>query len=101
MIISAIIVAAAIPQEAAPALRAGALPPGAPGGRGPGSDIVVDGRLDEAAWESAEAVAAFTQVEPAEGAAPTARTRVQVLAGPRAIVIGVLCEDDPARIVSF
>ena len=44
----------------------------------------------------------FLQADPSEGAAPTARTVVRVLASPKAIVIGIVCEDpDPTRIVSF
>ena len=75
-----------------PSLRAGALAPG----------ITIDGVLNEAAWDSAEMVDAFTQIDPIDGAASTARTVVRVLAGPKAIAIGILCEDaDPDGIVSF
>ena len=63
---------------------------------------MIDGRLSEAAWESADAIEEFRQTEPVEGAPPSARTRVQVLADDRSIVIGVTCEQpDPATIVSF
>jgi hypothetical protein len=45
---------------------------------------------------------AFTQTEPREGAAPSARTVVRVLASRRAIIIGIVCEDaTPDRIVTF
>lgn len=75
-----------------PSLRAGALPPG----------LAIDGRLNEAAWDAAEMVDAFTQVDPVDGAAPTLRTVVRVLAGPKAIAIGIVCEDqDPDGVVSF
>ncbi len=75
-----------------PSLRAGVLPPG----------IAVDGVLNEAAWDAAEMVDTFTQVDPVDGAAPTVRTVVRVLAGPKAIAIGIVCEDpDPGGIVSF
>jgi hypothetical protein len=44
----------------------------------------------------------FTQTDPAEGAPPGGRTVVKVLAGPKALVIGIVCDDpDPAGIVSF
>jgi hypothetical protein len=67
-----------------------------------GGDIVIDGVLDEAQWSTAEAADAFTQTEPTEGASPAFRTSVRVLAGPRALVIGISCEDsDAASIVSF
>lgn len=40
--------------------------------------------------------------EPRKGDAPSARTRINVLADAHAIVIGILCEDpDPSGIVSF
>ena len=79
-------------QTAPPSIRAGTLP----------QNIVLDGHLTEAAWDSAEAVADFTQTDPAEGAPASARTRVQVLADAHAIVIGVVCEQpDIKDIVSF
>jgi hypothetical protein len=64
--------------------------------------IVVDGILDEPAWLAANVAADFLQADPTEGAPPSGATRVRVLAGPKAIVIGIECDDaDPARIVSF
>jgi hypothetical protein len=64
--------------------------------------LVLDGRLNETAWGTAETVDAFTQAEPTEGAPPSGRTTVQVLAGPKAIAIGIVCHDpEPAAIVSF
>ncbi len=75
-----------------PALKAGVLP----------DDITVDGILNEPAWNLAQGSDSFTQADPAEGAAPAGRTVVRVLAGPKALVIGILCEDpDPDGIVSF
>ena len=79
-------------QETPPALRAGSLPP----------TIAIDGRLTEPEWESAEAVDDFRQTDPVEGAPPSARTRVQVLADSHALVIGIVCDQpDPADIVTF
>ena len=64
--------------------------------------IVVDGALDEPAWRDAEVAGEFTQADPNEGARASGATRVQVLAGQKAIVIGIECDDsDPTRIVSF
>ncbi len=64
--------------------------------------MVVDGALDEAAWQSADVVDTFTQAEPVEGAPPSGRTMVRVLAGLKAVVIGIECDDaDPSGIVSF
>ena len=83
---------AVVAQRAPPSLRAGALTP----------DVLIDGRLDEPAWRSTEATEAFTQTDPLEGAPPTARTQVRVLADAHALVIGVVCEEpDPSGIVSF
>ena len=74
-------------------LHAGSLPPGG---------MVIDGALDEPAWNTAEAVDAFTQTEPTEGLAPTFRTTVRVLAGPKGLVIGIVCEDpEPGGVVSY
>ena len=79
-------------QETPFVLRAGELP----------EVIVIDGRLTEPAWESADAVDDLRQTDPVEGAAPSAHTRVQVLADRHAIVIGIVCDErDPADIVSF
>ena len=64
--------------------------------------VRIDGVLDEAEWAQAAASDAFTQTEPAEGSSPTLPTIVRVLAGPKALVIGVSCDDtDPSGIVSF
>ncbi len=58
--------------------------------------------LDEGEWAQAEAVDAFTQTDPVEGAPPSGRTTVRVLAGSKALVIGIICDDpDPSGIVSF
>ena len=76
----------------APALRAGILTDG----------LAIDGRLDEAAWATAEAADHFTQTDPLEGQPATGRTTVRVLAGAKAIAIGVVCDDpEPGGIVSF
>ena len=64
--------------------------------------VRVDGVLDESEWTTAEAVDGFTQTDPREGATPTGRTVVRVLAGPKEIVIGIVCDDpSPSEIVSF
>jgi len=85
--------ASALAQEREPpALRVGPL----------AAAIAVDGVLSEAAWTTAPATDAFTQTDPTEGAPPTARTIVRVLAGPKALVIGIVCDDpDPKGIVSY
>ena len=84
---------AAVAQDGTPpSLRAGVL----------NGSIHIDGVLEEAEWAQAEAIDAFTQTDPVEGARPTARTTARVLAGPKALVIGIVCGDsDPSGIVSF
>jgi hypothetical protein len=82
----------AFAQTAAPSLRAGSI----------SSKITIDGQLTETTWASADAIDGFRQTDPVEGAAPSARTRVQVLADRHALVIGINCDEpDPRRIVSF
>ena len=77
---------------AAPSLRSGTLP----------DNIQVDGALDEPAWTGAEEIDEFTQVEPDEGALPSQRTTVKVLANASALVFGIVShEPDPSGIVSF
>jgi len=58
------------------------------------SSISVDGRLDEAAWQQAEAISGFMQSEPDEGAPATQRTEVRVLYGPSNIYLGAFLFDD-------
>ena len=67
------------------------------------SDTVrIDGVLDEPEWAAADSIGRLTQIDPTEGAPPTGRTIVRVLADAKAIVIGIVCEDsDPSGIVSF
>ena len=73
-------------------LRAAPLPAG----------ILIDGVLDEPAWLAADVAADFLQTDPTEGAPASGPTRVRVLAGVKAIVIGIECDDpNPAGIVSF
>jgi hypothetical protein len=64
--------------------------------------IRVDGQLTEPAWNTADSIDGLTQVEPNEGAAPSMRTVVRVIATADAIVIGIRADDpQPSRIVSF
>jgi hypothetical protein len=92
-VIVALAAAALLAQDPAPpTVRAGDL------GRG----IHVDGVLDETAWSTAEPIETFTQTEPDEGAPASFHTVVRIVAGPKAIAIGIVCDDpDPSRIVSF
>jgi hypothetical protein len=65
-------------------------------------NVAIDGVMEDSAWQSAEVAASFTQADPSEGAPASGMTRVRVLAGPKALVIGIECDDpDPTGIVSF
>lgn len=65
-------------------------------------DIRIDGHLSEAVWSTADSIAGLTQVEPDQGAAPSMRTVVRVIATADAIVVGVRADDpEPSRIVSY
>ncbi|MCA1562695.1 MAG: carbohydrate binding family 9 domain-containing protein [Acidobacteria bacterium] len=76
----------------APTLRVALLPSG----------VKIDGVLDEPEWSAAESIDRFTQTDPTEGAPASARTVVRVLAGAKAILIGIRCDDpDPSGLVSF
>ena len=79
-------------QSPAPSVRAGAIDPA----------HAIDGRLDEPAWASAGVIDGFTQADPREGVPASARTTVRVLAGAKALVIGIESEQ-PAGVpvVSF
>ncbi|MEW6071073.1 MAG: DUF5916 domain-containing protein [Planctomycetota bacterium] len=78
--------------ESVPTLRVGALP----------ADLKLDGVLDEPGWRLAPAIENLTMVEPVQGAEPTYRTTVRVLADSRQMVIGVRCFDDEIKgIVSY
>lgn len=63
-------------------------------------DIRLDGRLDEPEWLSADSISNLTQIEPVEGAQPSGKTVVRVLASTDALIIGIRA-DDPAAITSF
>jgi hypothetical protein len=61
--------------------------------------IVLDGRLDEAAWKSAPAASGFTQRDPDQGKPATEQTEVKVLYDDAAIYVGARMFDrDPAHI---
>lgn len=50
--------------------------------------VVLDGRLDDTAWQAATAVTEFTQFDPDEGKPPTERTDVRILYDEDALYIG-------------
>ena len=67
-----------------------------PEGDGP----VIDGRVDEASWSSAEPFTAFVQQEPDEGQPATERTEVRFILNRENLYIGIVNFDsEPDRIV--
>jgi hypothetical protein len=62
---------------------------------GPGEPLLLDGRLDEAAWQRAPVHERFVQYLPLDRQPPPAgyRTTLQVLALPHALVVGVRAYD--------
>lgn len=79
-------------EPTAPTLRAGALP----------ESFKIDGALNEPAWATAAVTDGFIQTDPREGSPASGRTMVRVLAGPKALLVGIVCEDpEPGRIVSY
>lgn len=77
-------------QEARPTARAVRTP----------TPIVVDGRLDEAAWSSAPALDGFIQREPDDGAPASEPTVARVLFDAEALYVGVWLHDSsPESIV--
>ena len=62
---------------------------------------LIDGALNDAAWQLAKAASGFMQRDPHEGLAATERTEVRVVSDGRNLYFGVLCADsDPAGILS-
>jgi hypothetical protein len=59
--------------------------------------VRIDGVLDEPEWAAADSIDGLTETDPTEGAAPTGRTVVRVLAGARAIVVGILRSDEQSH----
>ena len=64
-------------------------------------EIVVDGRLDDAAWQQAPPARGFKQREPKEGADATDDTEVRILFDAKTLYVGVLARDaEPDRIIA-
>ena len=63
--------------------------------------IVVDGRLDEPAWHSAEVGAGFRQREPREGAPASERTEFSIAFTPSTLYVALRAFDrEPGRIIA-
>ncbi len=60
----------------------------------------IDGRVDEAIWQTVEPETTFIQQDPNEGAPATERTEVRLLVGRGHLYVGIICFDgDPSRII--
>ena len=63
--------------------------------------IVVDGVLDEPAWESSPKIGALVQRIPTEGAEPSESTEVTLLRDADNLYIGVMCHDsEPHKVLA-
>ncbi|RLE03696.1 MAG: hypothetical protein DRJ11_03525 [Candidatus Aminicenantes bacterium] len=64
--------------------------------------IKLDGRLTESWWSQAPPLGPLTMVEPDEGAPPTEKTVVKILASADTLYFGLICYDrQPEKIVSY
>jgi hypothetical protein len=62
---------------------------------------LIDGRLDDPAWQQAAVATGFTQRRPTPGAPASQRTEVRVLYDDQAVYVGMrLYDDDPSGIAS-
>jgi hypothetical protein len=75
----------------------GRTPPLAFAARATPGSVHVDGRLNDRAWASAEAITEFTQLEPHEGQPATERTEVRILYDDDAIYVGAWMFDSDPR----
>jgi hypothetical protein len=61
---------------------------------------IIDGIVDDAAWESVPPHTTFTQQDPRLGEPATERTEVRLLFGPQHVYVSVICFDqDPSSII--
>jgi len=61
---------------------------------------VIDGRVNEAVWQTVEPFTSFTQQDPTEGAPATEKTEIRLLVGKGMLYISMICFDsDPSKII--
>ena len=65
-----------------------------------GERIALDGVLDEPAWGRADVAADFIQQEPRDGEPATDRTEIRILYDENNLYVGVVCDIDPALILT-
>jgi hypothetical protein len=66
-----------------------------------GNTPVIDGRLDDPAWETVEWSGDFIQREPADGEPPTQQTKFKVLYDDDALYFAFRAHDDPELVTSM
>jgi len=77
----------------APTLTAGKLDAQAEG-------PVIDGRVNDAVWQSVTPYSTFTQQDPIEGAPASEKTEIRVIVGKGNVYIGIVAFDsDPSKII--
>jgi hypothetical protein len=60
----------------------------------------IDGRVNDAVWQSVTPYTAFTQQDPIEGAPASERTEVRVIVGKGNVYVGIIAFDsDPSKII--
>jgi hypothetical protein len=59
--------------------------------------IIIDGRLDEAAWQKAPPVTEFFRIEPRQGGAVVYPTEVRILFDEKNLYVGAVCKDSLGR----
>ena len=78
---------------AVPTFAAGKLDPAAEG-------PVIDGRVNDAIWNSVQPYSTFTQQDPNEGAPASEKTEVRVIVGNGNVYVGIIAFDsDPSKII--
>lgn len=61
---------------------------------------VIDGRVNEAVWQSVEPYSTFTQQDPLEGAPASEKTEVRIIVGKGNVYVGIIAFDsDPSKII--
>ncbi len=64
-------------------------------------DIEFDGLLNESFWKNADSIDGLTMVEPKENAPASYKTIVKIIADNENIIIGIICYDDPSKIIAY
>ena len=64
-------------------------------------DIEFDGLLNEPFWQYADSIDGLTMVEPKENAPASNRTVVKIVADNENVIVGIICYDDPNKIIAY